>query len=148
MQGGVAARVGPRIVVYGLLTLVIGAGFASVEAWPLTSWKLFSAVRQEVQYHWEVVTVGAGGREAPADFGALPVGYRQAHHVLSDFASKAPAEQERLCVALADAFHREDPDTMTGVRIYRVRSRIRRGPDARSTPPLDRRLHYECAANP
>lgn len=132
-----------RVTVYAFLAAVLACGFFSVEAWPLTGWKLFSQVRSSQQTGWLATATTADGREAPIDFASLGRGYTGALHVMGELPRRSRSERTAICGVWLDAV-RQQPERPVAVHIYRTRSTVPRT-DA-PAPPAKRTLYLECSA--
>ncbi|MEO6629671.1 MAG: hypothetical protein ABIP03_14020 [Aquihabitans sp.] len=58
-----------RVVTYGMVALLAWAAVSSVEAWPITSYRLFSAVRTDRSVSLELVAVTMGGKRQVVSLG-------------------------------------------------------------------------------
>src|SRR5687768_13234480 len=98
----------PRTAAVATAALVVLMGIstvASVEAWPLGPWELFSRTRQPAQTSYIAKAV-ADGRETTIDFGELPYGYSGAHAILGGFLRLSPERRAAVCEAWAGALDR------------------------------------------
>ena len=133
-----------RAFVAAYLAAFALCGILVIEAWPLTSWRLFSHLRTPRVLGWQATTVSSTGREAPIRFGGLPAPYRHLPLIMRDYATKPPAQQDAICRAWAQAARRRGRD-VAGVRIYRTTIDLRRHRGRRDPPPPRRRLRFTCA---
>ncbi|MDR7384320.1 hypothetical protein [Promicromonospora iranensis] len=62
-----------RRVTYGTLSMLLAAGVAQVDFWPLSAYKLFSGVRTDTVTSTRLVATLDDGREAAVGRGADPV---------------------------------------------------------------------------
>ncbi len=128
-----------RTFVRTLLVVIIVFGVAGFEAWPLTSFRLFSTSRGTVRTSYEAVTVDAAGRETPFEQSTLAFGYRLAEWPMSEIAGASEARQRALCEAIAVGA-RDAGREVVEVRVEKVRERlVRRGNDweiVRAEPEL------------
>jgi hypothetical protein len=123
-----------RAFAYGLIALVLVAGVASIEAWPLSGFKLFSATRSSTRVSWELQAVvdGEEQRLAIGETGA-ELGYSTL--ILADFDEMAADERDDVCAAWVAPL-RDAGTAVDELRIYRVTADIRPdGPD-----PVIRRM--------
>jgi hypothetical protein len=111
-----------RAAVLGVLGLLLVGGLAEVEAWPLTAWRLFSAVRGEEQSGLDILAVDEDGGEAPVRLADLPLGYRLAGWPLGDRDGTDPTRQA-ICAALLEEIRSEQPGT-EALRVQRTRRRL------------------------
>ena len=132
-----------RFAVYGWLLVFLGVGFADVELWPLTGWRLFSASRTAIQRGYEIVAVDAKGAESRISFSSMPQGYRRPDHILKTFHRISERERDDVCRAWADAAAARGRE-VTEVRIYAVTSRLHLG-SQRPAERTGRELRWECA---
>jgi len=130
-----------RVFVWTFLAAFFVCGFARIEAWPLTSWRLFSRVRHAVQTSWSAVTVDHSGREH--QFPTLGQSYRGTTHVLDSFSSLSRQKQIAACDAWANGARHAGQD-VEAVRIYRVTSDVSHRAGDRGAPPLSRTLSFTC----
>ena len=117
MSDAPAPRFARTFVAVYLVAFVICA-IATIEAWPLTAWRLFSHARTDQQTAWSATAVDAQGREHEYPLGRSDMGYRGFIFLMNGFAERSRAEQLELC----DTW-REGTDRFLGfdaaeVRIY------------------------------
>lgn len=62
-----------RRVTYGTLSMLLAAGMAQVDFWPLSAYKMFSGVRTDTVTSTRLVATLDDGREATVGRGADPV---------------------------------------------------------------------------
>jgi len=108
-----------RIVTYGALLAVALVAFTGQEAWPLSSFSLFSEIRTGQSISWELVSVDGAGREHPVPLGRDLEVSRGATHLMPGFHARSRREQQ----ARAEAWLRGSGvalSTVRAVRIYRV----------------------------
>jgi hypothetical protein len=127
-----------RWFVYGFLGLIVVCGVAGIEAWPLTGFKLFSAIRSDERVSWQIVWVDPDDHEEVISLAELPVSYRNTTTILLTFDHLTPAARDEICDAWAQP-HRDRGRPVESVRIYRKVSLL--GPDR--SPPT-RELRWEC----
>jgi hypothetical protein len=126
-----------RVVAYGLIGLVALCGLARIEAWPLSGFRLFSAVRHDTHESWSLRTV-TGDDEAQLSVAELPVAFRNTTKVLDHFDELSAGERDEICAAWVLPL-REDGTPVDFVRVYLVTRSVR--PDG---PPPHRELVWEC----
>jgi len=134
-----------RVFASALVVAVALCGALSVEAWPLTGWRLFSTERQATAVGWLGTSVDARGRETPIPFGRFPAADQHFISVMSSYASHAPAEQEATCVAWARLVRRYGGDTARGLRLYSTRRDMRRHVGRREPVQAVPTLRWTCA---
>jgi hypothetical protein len=86
-----------RPVVYGFLVAVLVCGLFSIEAWPLTGFRLYSDVRPETRYTHEIVAELADGTERVVDLDRFPLGYHNTNLWIRGFDHYSPAKREEIC---------------------------------------------------
>lgn len=133
-----------RAYVAALLVAIVVCGLARIEAWPLTGWRLFSALRDARQASWEVVGVDEAGIESPVPFWRLGAAYAGFTHLLRDFPGLSVAEQARVCDAWLEAAARAGEPAVS-MRLYVVERDVSSRVGDRGAPPDIRRLRYTCA---
>lgn len=135
---GVSRRT--RALVWAFLAAFFICGFARIEAWPLTGWRLFSVARERLQTSYEVVLVNDRG-EHTMPFSRMGLEYRGATQIASELARTG--RPEAVCSAWA-AGARRAGKTLEEIRIYRVVRDVgdRRGD--RGAPPRDREQVVSC----
>jgi hypothetical protein len=131
----------PFVAVF-LVAFVVCA-LATIEAWPLTGWRLFSHLRTDEQMTWAATAVDADGAAHQYPLGAMPRGYRGFGFLMREFVAGSESEKRRLC----DAW-REGTSELLGfearaVRIYELRWRLSERSGDRAQPPV-RTLRYVC----
>ncbi|GAC1423992.1 MAG: hypothetical protein NVSMB57_16370 [Actinomycetota bacterium] len=138
---GVPRRI--RIFVWTFLALFFVCGFARIEAWPLTGWRLFSHIRRPIQSSWNVVTVDEHGNEYSLPGEKLGQSFRGTTHVLDEFAALPKSKQIAACDAWAEAARRFGAHVVS-VRIYRIVSDVSMRDGDRGAPPRSRTLRFTC----
>ena len=141
---GGRAPLGIRAFVAAYLAAFVLCAVAIVEFWPFTGWLLFSHLRHPVRVSWEVDTVDSASRETAIASSQLPPGFTHLQVVMRDFHLLTPVRQEGICRALAAEVRRHGGQ-VTGVRVYRRFTDVRRHQGRRRQPPPRRRLTYTCA---
>ncbi|MDZ4825354.1 MAG: hypothetical protein SGJ13_02695, partial [Actinomycetota bacterium] len=139
----------PRSVRVGVgifLGVVALFGFTGFEAWPLTSFRLFSVARDDTRTSWEARTVDAAGVETPLGQHELSLGYRLTEWPLSEFPSSSDATREDVCRGIARGA-RDAGREVVGVRVYRVRERVERV-DGEWVVDQTPELYHDCATEP
>src|SRR5829696_7493733 len=117
MRDAPAPRLARPLVAVFLVAFVICA-IATIEAWPLTAWRLFSHPRSDQQTAWSATAVDERGYEHEYPLGRSEMGYRGFIFVMGNFAERSPAEQLELC----DTWREGTPELLgfesREVRIY------------------------------
>lgn len=131
----------PFVAVF--LGTVVVCAVASVNAWPFSSWRLFSSLRTDRQLSWQAVAVDARGAERAYAIGATTRGYRGFRPVMVGFARRSASGRDAICRAwLRGATKRFGPGT-AAVRIYRLSWMVSHRHGERAGPPL-RTLAWTC----
>jgi len=112
-----------RLVAGALLGTMLVFGFGGFEAWPLTSFHLFSAARKPAEYRWVATTVDAAGHETPLDQQHLTLGYRLAEWPLQEFPHSSPRTRQSVCDGIARGA-RSAGRQVVEVRVYKVWERL------------------------
>lgn len=108
-----------RSVTYGAVALLLVAGVTGLEAWPVSSFHLFSSVRTDTSRPLELVAVHDDGTRTPVRLAADNPVLRTTAHQYRDLVT-ASADDRR---AMATAWLRAadlDPGTVTSVRLERL----------------------------
>jgi hypothetical protein len=142
MSDAGAPRYARPFVAAFLAALVICA-LATIEAWPLTAWRLFSHLRTDEQTAWSATAVDRLGREHDYPLGHSPDGYRGFIFLMAGFGSRSPAEQRELCDTWRDATSELLGFEARAMRIYQREWRLsdRDGDRADRDEPT---LRYTC----
>lgn len=127
-----------RVFAYGLITVVLLAGVASIEAWPLSGFKLFSATRGDTRISWELQAV-VDGREQKVVTGESGAELGYSTLVLADFDEMPASERDEVCAAWVAPL-RDTGTPVDELRIYRITTEL--GPDA---PGPVVKLMWTCA---
>ena len=127
-----------RRFVYGFLGALLVCGLASIEAWPFSAFKLFSAIRDGERESWQIVWVDPQDREDTISLYDLPVAYRNTTTLLREFESMSKDERNEVCDAWAQPL-RERGRPVEHVRVYRRTTSLGDEP-----PPATRKLMWEC----
>lgn len=106
-----------RVVTYGLVVVLAGAVWTQTEAWPVTSYRLFSAVRTGTSASLELVAVGADGEPRPVRVtGGAVAGTRHQYRELPGLPEAERRERVEAWLRVAGV----DPATLVEVRLERV----------------------------
>jgi hypothetical protein len=116
---------GARVFVGVFLAVLAVFGFGHFEAWPLTSFHLFSAARESHENRWVATTVDHAGHETPLEQQDLPLGYRLAEWPLQRFPTSSRATQIAVCKGIAKGARGAGRD-VASVRVYKVGESIAR----------------------
>ena len=130
-----AARRRARAVTYLALLVIAGVALTGHEAWPLSSFSLFSHVRSGRSVTMQLVAVDRTGREVPVHLRHAGQAARGASHLMPHLRLRPPAERSaEVCAWLRAAGI--DPRTLRAARIYRVTRELRT--DGRLGPVIAR----------
>lgn len=103
------------------------------EPWPLTSFRLFSHLRDDPQVAWQATIVEPGGRESRYPIGALERGLGGFAFAMAEFEQAAPERRDELCrawvAAAPELVDREPVEVRLHLRTWRLSER--RGDRAR-----------------
>lgn len=139
MTAGVRTnRMRARIVTYGMAAVLTLGVVNQIEAWPVTSWRLFSGVRTEQAVRTRFVIVGKDGSTSPLRLPGDTVGTTS--HQFATLPRLTPADQRDKVRAWLRAGG-IDPDEVDRIRLERVR--IRFDPDGGPATELDRSVVLE-----
>jgi len=130
-------------VVLFLVTLVVCA-LVPLNAWPFSSWELFSRLRADRQTGWEEVAVNRSGRERADPIAPRPPRYLGFQPIIADFSGRTVAERDALCaIWLGGAIQQFGPRTRL-VRIYHLDWLLSDRRGNRAAPP-HRTLVWICS---
>lgn len=118
-----SARGRARLVTYGVLAVMALAVRFEVEAWPVTSYRLFSNVRTSTQSRLVLYAVDLDGVRTKVDLAHGELGVLNTRHQLADVGSASPQRQREMVLAWLRGGGIEPADVTAAV-IERVRSRI------------------------
>ena len=86
-----------RRVTYGTLSMLLAAGVAQVDFWPLSAYKLFSGVRTDTVTSTRLVATFDDGRETAVGRGSDPV-LGPTQRFLPELADADPATREVMLI--------------------------------------------------
>jgi hypothetical protein len=133
-----------RFFVVVFLGVLLVCPLLNVEAWPLTSWHLFSRLRHDEQAGWQAYAVDRNGREVRYPVASLGNGFRGFVFEMGTFATRSQAERDAICETwLAGARLLLPGRDVRVVRVYRTHWLLSRRRDHRAVPPT-RALRYVC----
>ena len=131
-----------RAFVFAFLGFFMLTGLLGMEIWPATGWRLYSTLRHEQRWGWDVVAVGGDGVERSIPFRELPAAYHGVTYFLAHFGDLSPAERESACTSLGAAARAGEID-VEAVRLYQIRTSIPTRPGEDAGPP-HKVPRYEC----
>jgi hypothetical protein len=113
-----------RLWIGGFIGLLALFGFGQLEAWPLTSWYMFSHVEPTVDRIASVIAVSPDGAERRLGLDTLPLGLL-AHPLMQRLDRAGPGERIAVCNAVLAAARSRSPVTEVRVveRSWRVLDR-------------------------
>lgn len=134
-----------RRFVVGLVAVLVLAGAAGVDRWPVTAWRLFSLSRDDTQSAWVLEAVVADGRTTDLDLEDLPLAYRNGAWVLDGLPGAGAARREEVCEALLAAV-RGVVASASGLRLVHDHQRLVVVGGDRTEREHDREVVHGCGA--
>jgi hypothetical protein len=133
-------------VLFFLLAMIAAAIF-SWEPWPITSFRLFSHLRQDQQHGWEATVIDRDGREAPLAISDLASGFHGFRFRMAEFESARWQRRDEICQAWVAPLLGTDSGPKAEIRLYRLEWRLSRRIDGgeRAAAPA-RALAFVCSA--
>jgi hypothetical protein len=134
-----------RAFVIAFTVAIAVCGALSIEAWPLTGWRLFSHERHRIAAGWMATSVDAHGAQTPIAFARFPSADRHFLSIMRTYRSLPADEQEAICQAWARLVRRQGASTAGGLRLYATTRdmRLHVGHPEPVTPTA--RLRWTCA---
>jgi hypothetical protein len=118
------------------LTALVVCAVASVNAWPFSSWRLFSTLRSDRQTSWQAAAVDARGFEQ--NYPIASIG-----RIMNGFGKRSAPRRDAICTGwLARATKRFGPTTAV-LRLYRLDWLVSRRQGDRAAAP-QRTLDWIC----
>ena len=115
----------------------------SLEAWPVTGWKMYAALRHGEFWGWQVRTVSADGVERSVDLRNAPAAYHGVTHFFSDFEQRSVSDRQAACLALGEVARTQHPDAAVVV-IDHVLGRRPTEPGSPAGLPERRLRMHQC----
>lgn len=134
-----------RLFVVSFVGAVAVCGAFSIEAWPLTGFRLFSRERQEVATGWMATSVDGRGRETRIRFARFPPPNRSFIAIMATYERLAPAEQAATCRAWARLVRRHGASTAGGLRLYATTRQMRSHIGRRQRVGARAQLRWTCS---
>ena len=131
--------------VVALVGAVAVCGALSIEAWPLSGFRLFSREREVIATGWMVTSVDARGRERPVPFTRFPRANRRFIGIMHAYDGLDPGAQEATCGAWARLARRHGASTAGGLRLYATTRDLRAHVGRRRPVATVRALRWTCA---
>lgn len=122
-----------RLVTYGLIALLIVGVVTETEAWPITSWRLFSSLRTDQRASTVLTVVDRDGAEFPLRLPGDVIGTTR--HQFSTLPRKSPTVQQAKVRAWLEA---ADVDLARVDHVRLERRRLQLDPDGGDPAELDR----------
>ena len=135
-----------RPFVVGFLATLVICAVAAVNAWPFSSWRLFSSLRTDRQTSWQAVAVDAGGRERDYPIAAMPHGYQGFRPMMNGFATRSSGGRNAVCDAWLRGATRRFGPSIALLRIYHLQWLLSDRRGGRAGPP-QRTLTWICDPN-
>ena len=101
-----------------LIAAMVASAIFVWEPWPLTSFRLFSHVRDDEQTAWEARAVAPDGEELDYPVAAQSRGLRGFGFAMTEFAAASPGRRDELCRAWLEAAPDAVGEDVTEVRLY------------------------------
>lgn len=132
-----------RAFVALFLAAVVVCAVASVNAWPFSSWRLFSRLRSDRQTSWQATAVDASGREQNFPIASIDHGYRGFTRLAGGLAKRSAASRDSICAAWLTRATKEFGPGTESLRIYHLDWLVSRRQGDRAAPP-NRTLVWMC----
>ncbi len=117
------------------------------EPWPITSFRLFSHLRQDQQQGWAASVLDAGGGESPLAIADLSSNFRGFGFRMAEFEVASRQRRDEICQAWVEPLLAGDDRGVAEIRLYRLSWRLsRRSADGERALPPSRRLAFVCSA--
>lgn len=117
------ARLRGRLVTYGLVVGLLVGAWTNAEVWPVTSFRLFSAVRTDRTYGLELVAVRPDGHRETVKLGDGGGSVANPSHQLTAIRDASPATRRSRVIAMIDLSGLEVSDYRV-VRLERIERRL------------------------
>jgi hypothetical protein len=131
-----------RSFVLLFLAAMAAAAIFTWEPWPITSFRLFSHLRQDQQHGWAAVVTGTDGEETPLAIAGPAGDLRNFGFRMAEFETTSWQRRDEICRAwLAPLQERGGAE----IRLYRLRWRLsRRIENGDRAAPPSRKLAFVC----
>jgi hypothetical protein len=134
-----------RAFVVAFTVAIAVCGALSIEAWPLTGWRLFSHERHRIATDWMATSVDSHGSQTPVSFGRFPAADRHFLSIMRTFGALAADEQEAICQAWTRLVRRQGASTAGGLRLYATTRDMRLHVGRREPVAPTASLRWTCA---
>ncbi len=139
------ARWPARLFLVSFVGAVAVCGAFSIEAWPLTGFRLFSRERSEVVPGWMATSVDARGHETRIRFARFPWADRSFIAIMTTYERLSLAEQAATCRAWARLVRRHGGSTAGGLRLYATTRQMRSHIGRRRRVGARKQLRWTCS---
>lgn len=127
------------------LTALVVCALAGFNAWPFSSWELFSRLRTDQQAGWQAVAIDRAGRGRDYRIASLPHGYQGFPFIMDDFSARSAADRDAICAVWLRGATEQFGSGTRLLRIYRLQWLLSDRQGNRAAPP-DRTLAWICTA--
>jgi hypothetical protein len=134
-----------RLFLVTFVGAVAVCGALSIEAWPLTSFRLFSRERHEVARGWMATSVDARGHETRIRFARFPRPDRAFIAIMATYGQLSSDEQAATCRAWARLVRRHGGSAGGGLRLYATTRHMRLHVGRRERVKAQARLRWTCS---
>lgn len=134
-----------RLFLVSFVGAVAVCGAFSIEAWPLTGFRLFSRERHEVAPGWMATSVDARGHETRIRFARFPRADRSFIAIMATYGRLSPDERAGTCRAWARLVRRHGGSTAGGLRLYATTRQMRSHIGRRQRVGARKQLRWTCS---
>jgi hypothetical protein len=134
-----------RLFLVAFVGAVAVCGAFSVEAWPLTGFRLFSRERHELATGWMATSVNARGHETRIRFARFPPADGYFIAIMATYGQLSPDEQAATCRAWARLVRSHGASTAGGLRLYATKRHMRLHVGRRERVRTQARLRWTCS---
>lgn len=129
------------------LAAMVAAALFLWEPWPLTSFRLFSHQREDLQQGWEATLADGHGDEAPLALTSLSSDFRGFGFRMAEFETASPQRRDEICRAWVAPLTADGNREPAAIRLYRLSWRLsERTADGERPLPPRRELAFVCTA--
>jgi hypothetical protein len=135
----------PFVLVF--LATMVAAAILVWEPWPITSFRLFSHLRQDRQHGWAAAAVDSGGGEEPLQLAELSSGFRGFSFRMAEFEASPWRRRDEICRTWVAPLASYSGGQEREIRLYRTSWRLSRRIDGGERPaPPSRALAFVCTS--
>jgi hypothetical protein len=127
------------------LTALVVCPLAAVNGWPMSSWRLFSALRSDRQTSWQAVAVDSSGDEHDFPVASMPRGYLGFRRIMAGFSRRPAGGRDAICGVWLQGATQRFGETTTLLRIYHLSWLVSDREGDRAAPP-QRALAWTCSS--